>query len=357
MRVFLYTPFYPPQSQAAAIRCYWLASTMKNAGHKVDVMSSIETHESTRLHFNPADNKKGFLRRLLFEVLAGIELFFEIFSTNYDLYILSSPPFITILIAHLACRIRGHKYLIDVRDIYPDVYFAQGLIKEESLLGKIIHKFTKKMYRKAVGVTSVTPGLVEKIKALEPLANVELLINGFDRDLFKPSKDKFDNFTVIFHGNMGKVQNLSTILKVAEKLQDQNIDFFFIGEGPQAELFQGPLPKNVKYLGAKNYSEIPQIISKAHVGFSARRDDDIGSDAFPVKVFEYLGVGIPVIMTPKAGVMSKLVHNGIFEFGNDEVEAIASKILDLKTSGETVELKEEMSRQAVSKKILKFLQP
>jgi glycosyltransferase involved in cell wall biosynthesis len=258
------------------------------------------------------------------------------------------------MIAHMACVIRKKKYIIDVRDIYPDVYFAQGLIRENSILGRFVKRMTSSMYSGAHGVLSVTPGLVQKIKRLSPLARVELLINGYDRELFSPSKEKFTRFTVIFHGNMGKIQNIPVILSVAKLLEEEEIDFIFIGEGPQAELFKKDLPKNVKYLGSKNYSEIPSFIAKAHIGFSARRDDDIGADAFPVKVFEYIGVGIPVIMTPANGMMLNMVQSGIYEFQNSQIEEMAKKILEIKNTGEGVILKDNLSRQDISKKILEF---
>jgi glycosyltransferase involved in cell wall biosynthesis len=354
VKIFVYTPFYPPQPQAAAVRSYWIIKALKDARHEVNVYSSIKTDDSKKLIFNPADNKQTFLKRLFFEILAGVELFFRIFFSNKDLYILSSPPFITILIASLGCFLKKKKYIIDVRDIYPDIYFAQGLIREKSLLAILIKKVTSFMYSHAHVTLSVTPGLVKKIKNLSPTSKVELLINGYDRDLFKPCDEKFKNFTVIFHGNMGQVQNIPIILEVAKLLENENVDFHFIGEGPQAQLFKGELTQNVKYLGSKDYKEIPSYISKAHIGFSARRDDEIGADAFPVKVFEYLGVGIPIIMTPPSKVMPTMVHSGIYEFENSQIKEMADKILELKKSGERVVLKDNLSRQDVSKKILKF---
>jgi glycosyltransferase involved in cell wall biosynthesis len=353
VNIFFYTPFYPPQSQAAAVRCYWLVQALKGAGHSVDVRSSVETNDSCKLAFNPADNKQSFAKRLIYEILAGIELSMEIFASPAELFVLSSPPFITVSIAHLACRLRGKKYILDVRDIYPEVYFAQGLIKEASLLGRLVKKFTARMYAGAHGVITVTPGLVQKIQRLAHGARVELIINGYDRDLFRPSAEKYEKFTVIFHGNMGKVQNLASILKVAEKLSGhQDIEFIFIGEGPQSELLKKTRLPNVRYLGARAYTEIPALISRAHVGFSARRDDDIGSDAFPVKAFEYLGVGIPVIITPKSGSMTELAGEGVFEFSNEETDAIAALILRLKSSGYRLEGSKAFARQDISKKIL-----
>lgn len=359
MKILYYTPFYPPQSTAAAVRSFWNIKSLKDAGHGVRVISSVQTSDSEKLGFNPADNKQSFLKRLIFEVLAGIELFFKILLSQDQVVILSTPPFITVSIAHLACRLKNTKYIIDVRDIYPDVYFAQGLLKKESLLGKLILRFTKGMYENSHAVVTVTPGLVSKIKNLAPLTrNIELLLNGFDRELFRPTKEKYEKFTVIFHGTMGKIQHLQTILDVAEELQEySDIEFVFIGEGPQAELLKATKLSYVKYLGPKNYDEIPTLISRAHVGISSRRDDDIGADAFPVKVFEYLGVGIPVIMTPKTGIMSQLVGNGLFEFSNQDIKAIAQKILELKEVEITLQAPEKFSRQQESKKILKLLPP
>lgn len=286
--------------------------------------------------------------------MAGIELFFRILLTEHKTVILSSPPFITIAIAHLACRLKNKKYLLDIRDIYPDVYFAQGLLKPDSLIGKIIKLLTREMYENASSVITVTPGIVEKIKLAAPkVKKVELLINGFDSSIFKPNNDKYEKFTVIFHGNMGNIQAIPTILNVAQVLEHHSdIEFIFIGNGPQAELLEKCQLKNVRYLGPKDYLAIPNLISRAHIGFSARRDDEIGADAFPVKVFEYLGVGLPVILTPKAGVMTKLIPDGIFEFRNDEIKEMANKILELQKQKENIKISRDFSRQEVSRKIL-----
>lgn len=357
MKITLYTPFYPPQSQAAAVRCYWLARSLGEANHQVDVLTSISTPESKSLIFKPADNKQSFLKRLIFELLTGIELFFRLLFKSNGIVILSTPPFITTSIAHLACRVKGTKYIIDVRDIYPDIYFAEGLIKETSLLGNLVNSYTQKMYENSYAIFATTPGHVKKIKKLAPKAkSVELLLNGYDQDIFKPSNEKYPQFTIMFHGNMGKIQSLSTILKVAKSLiQYEDIQFIFIGEGPQSKLVEECGLKNVQYWGSKNYKEIAGLIAKAHVGFSARRDDEIGSDAFPVKVFEYLGVGIPVILTPKSGHMTKLIPEGIFEYANDDIEQISEKILELKNSSAAVSISARFSRQESSKTILSFI--
>lgn len=357
MKVFFFTPFIPPQPQAAAVRCYWLIRTLKQAGHTVEVFSSMETPESKALYISPADNKKSFARRLFFEFLTGLELFLRILFSKADVYVLSSPPFVTISIAHLGARIKGAKYLLDIRDIYPEIFFAQGLIKEDSLAGRVAKGFTSWMYKGAEVVATVTPSLVNKIKSSSPESkNVFLLLNGYDKDLFLPSSEKFSKFTVIFHGNMGKIQDLPTILKVAELLSvHEDIEFLFVGGGPQEELLLKTKLKNVRYLGTKPYDEIPALIARAHIGFSARRSDEIGTDALPVKAFEYLGVGLPVILTPKTGVMTQFSKNGVLEFDNTEINAIAQKILELKSAYPKVALDQDISRQESSKLLLRYL--
>jgi hypothetical protein len=59
-------------------------------------------------------------------------------------------------------------------------------------------------------------------------------------------------------------------------------------------------------------------------------------------------------MTPANGVMINMVQSGIYEFQNSQIEEMAKKILEIKNTGEGVILKDNLSRQDISKKILEF---
>ena len=69
-------------------------------------------------------------------------------------------------------------------------------------------------------------------------------------------------------------------------------------------------------------------IERCHVGLCLRMDDDVSRDAFPVKVWEYLGLGMPSIVTPhcEAGEFLERHSCGI-QFPAGDVDAIVSAVL------------------------------
>lgn len=55
--------------------------------------------------------------------------------------------------------------------------------------------------------------------------------------------------------------------------------------------------KNVHIIGAINYNEVPQLINGFDVAIIPFKKDEVSSTIFPIKLFEYLGAGKPVIAT------------------------------------------------------------
>jgi glycosyltransferase involved in cell wall biosynthesis len=314
--------------------------------------------EATKLWLSFGKNKSSLIIRLFFEIISGLELLIRIINSKSELVILSSPPFITVFIAHFGARYKKIPYILDIRDLYPDIYYHQGLIKKDGSIGKFLEKLTRNMYLHAKSIMTVNEYLKEKIiETAGQNVPVEIIVNGYDHTLFKESNEKFEKFTIVFHGNMGKVQNLNTIIECAEKLKNHtDINFLFIGIGPQSKILKETKLKNITYIGEKSYIQTSRLIAKAHIGISCRIDDPIGAEAIPVKVFEYLGVNIPTIVTPlSSNLYSQYVSDGIYEFKNEDINGIVAKILDLKSNYQKPKMKINLSRQELSKKLIDII--
>lgn len=353
MKVLYFTPFYPPQGEAAATRAYWFVKVLKEAGHTVSVLNASD------FSFRVASNKDRALKRLIRENLTGIELFFKILTSRHDILVLSSPPFFSVIWGAFAAILSKQKYILDVRDLYPEIFFELGMIKKESTFGIFAQKITRFMYKRAQGVMTVTQGLCNEIEEYQVI-KPSLVMNGYDSDLFFPGslKEKFEKFTLVFHGTLGKVQNINTLLKLAKELEDENIDIVIAGEGPKAQEIVEANMKNIRFLGNIPYSEIPSLLRKCHLGLSFRTDDKIGKEAFPVKVFEYVGCGIPVILAPKgeAGSMIEGLQLGL-EFDNSQIWEMKKAILELKEEGNfNSKSSAQFTRETQARKILGLLQ-
>lgn len=354
MKICYFTPYYPPQSEAAATRSYWFIKTLSEAGHEVKIITN------SRMYLKLATNKERAIKRLFKENLVGIELFFRLLLSKSQLVVLSSPPYFTVMWGIFACWIIKRKYILDIRDLYPEVFFEMGLIPEESFLIKVAKRTTKCAYQRALGIMTVTQGLANEIKAYG-INNTKIVLarNGFDPELFYPgeAEDKFERFTLIFQGTLGKAQNIETLLHLAKELEtDPEIEIVVAGSGPKLQEILKAKRPNIRYLGNLSYQEIPSLLRKCHVGLSFRTDDKIGNKAFPVKVFEYIGSGLPVILSPK-GEAGRIIEREKLgkEFGNLEVKDIKEHIQIIKRKYPQIKNHSLFSRKVASKKILDLL--
>lgn len=352
MKILYFTPYFSPQSEAAATRAYWFYKILDEAGHTVSILNA------TKFKLRPASNKDRAIIRLLKENLTGIELFFRIIASRNDVIILSSPPFFSVLWGAFGAIASGQKYILDVRDLYPEIFFELNMIKENSVFGWLAKEFTKFLYRRACSIMTVTQGLcreIEKYKGKTP----HLVMNGYDPDIFFPGRpeEKFGRFTLVFHGILGRVQNIDTLLKLAKELEPDDLDIIVAGDGPKSQEIINENRTNIRFLGNLPYSEIPALLRKCHVGLSFRTDDKIGKEAFPVKVFEYIGCGLPVIMSPPGEAGAIVQENSLgLEFENADFCKMADAIRQYRKEMITLNGKfERLSRREQARKILKIL--
>jgi glycosyltransferase involved in cell wall biosynthesis len=357
MKIFYFTPFYPPQGEAAATRNYWFVRTLREE-NQVEVYSSVKVSGVHELFLKTASNKAGLLTRLIMEILVGIELFLRILFNSSELFVFSSPPFFTCLMASWAVRIKGQRYIADIRDLYPEVFFEMKVISRESLPGKMLKTFARSYYYHAHNIITVTEGLKKYIGEYGFSKKVHLIRNGYDNEIFYPSTSgKFPKFSLVFHGTLGKAQNIKTLLDVAKRLESHpEMEILVAGDGPKLEELLRANRPNIRYLGILDYQAIPQILRQCHVGLSFRTDDMIGKEAFPVKVFEYVGCGLPVILTPKGEASDIIEERGLGKgFENSEIEAIFQEIEAIWASKRTYQTSQEFSRKNSSQQIKTLL--
>jgi len=369
VNIGIFCDAFRPENKAVAIRLYYLAEAFQKKGFNVVVQTSTRNASDSKLNvrhniFNAPSNEGSNLARLLGEVLLGTEMFFRVLFSRYDLVLISSPPFVASCMGSWAAKIRGTPYIFDVRDEYPEVFISAGLISEKSMIGRMLLLIEKLAYRNALIVTTVTEGICKRIdEKLKTQNRAVLLRNGFDGDLFMPSAEKEKMFSIIFHGNIGKFQDPELILKIARKAHAENlaIQFNVIGWGNNDDMLKKEIPPNVRYLGKVDYNKIPALISKAHLGISFRSDDLISKNSFPVKIYEYIGVGLPVMVTPRSEAGDFVEKNQMgFQFDPDDMDGIFNKIQSLHAdhsklsvlAQHVVSIRSDFSRQSLSEKFV-----
>jgi glycosyltransferase involved in cell wall biosynthesis len=296
------------------------------------------------------DSGAGLLSRTYREIALGMLAGRRVTATTTTGVLISSPAFISALLVALWCRLKRVPYVLEVRDVYPDAYVEAGLIGAESLLARIMRSWAKTMYAGATAIITVTKGLAEAVRAPAKTTPIENFYNGFPAHLLSiEPKEKHARFTLCFHGTLGFFQDVETLKRVAARLEDHSIDVVVIGYGrKEAELAQRT--PNLRFLGRLSFTETIHEVSRCHVGLCLRNDEGISRDAFPVKVWEYLGLGIPSIVTPNCEAGEFLVRNGCgYQTSAGDVDTVVAHVLQLRSDADELAAMSERCR-AVSER-------
>ena len=128
-------------------------------------------------------------------------------------------------------------------------------------------------------------------------------------------------------GYVGGIHNwvdVDLIVETAKLLPDA----VFVLIGPALKSLQ---PKfagagNILYLGPKPYSELIRYVSYFKVGIIPFKLNLLNESTNPIKLYEYLGAGLPVVSTSMQEVVSH-AEEGIVYIA-DEPEAFAGKIVE-----------------------------
>jgi len=226
----------------------------------------------------------------------------------------------------IVAQLKKAKFVLDVRDIWPDSIATTGQIRPDSLMYRMAKHVERWLYRAAYRITCVARPMAEYIAGygVEPPAVIYNAIPGayldsveaVERDMSSVSAADAP-LTIAYVGNMGYCQNLGLVVAAAEKLQtagERGIRFLLVGEGVE----KAKLETRVREVGLKNV-EIRGAVSKSEalrisVGSSALvlllKDDGTMDKTIPSKMFDYLAAGRPILFGLQGEARSILGSSG-----------------------------------------------
>lgn len=332
----------PPYSGAAALRGHSVVSGLAllrdQTRDAVRVFtttraaSRIPGAEVVSIDVPEVENSEGLVARMIGEIRMGLAAARVMFgASRCDLAIISTPGYLTALIITARARRKRIPYVVELRDVYPQVYAEAGLLRRGSLPYRFFAKRSRRMYEGARLVIAATRGLAREVTQESPQARVAHVYNGFPSSLRSRKATKHRRFTVCFHGTMGFFQDIETLLRVAERLAPYDIEMVVIGYGRKEGLLQEARLQNLHFLGRLSFERTIEEVERCHLGLCLRLDDGISKDAFPVKIWEYLGLGIPSIVTPPCEAGDFLEAEGCgLQLPAGNVESLVETVLRLK---------------------------
>jgi glycosyltransferase involved in cell wall biosynthesis len=116
-----------------------------------------------------------------------------------------------------------------------------------------------------------------------------------------------------------------------------------VGPGdPRTDISELAAEPNIHLLGPRVYSELPAVLRAADAGLIPYARNELTESIFPMKVYEYLAAGRPVVSTPLPAL------EGIAEVATAPDAAGIAELLDQALAGDDEERRSERSRVAAS---------
>ena len=330
---------YTPMPAAAASRVRPWVEVLDGLGATVRVLTSKSADASPlieRSFFSAPCNRASLILRLIQEIFLGVDLGLRIFlkRRKTKLCLITSPPFFMACICSAFARCSGTPYFMDVRDRYPRVLVDLGVLNSSGILHKSFSALERWVCSGAISLTTVTQGLKMEIGEAFPAKEMYYLPNGYDEEVFTDdllSVKKAMEFTVVYHGRLGRFYDLQTYLEVIKLVEraDPSIRFLMIGDLPE-ELSQTGC-RNLTILPAMQLDDLAKQLASCHLGLCLLRELPAMKKAFPAKAYDFIGAGLPMLVGPGGELADAVERMGCgVSFAKVYPEKVAQFIVELK---------------------------
>lgn len=219
--------------------------------------------------------------------------------------------------------IKNKKYIIEVND--PAIPLYSGI------KGKIYTKLIKRKFKKCYSIITQTETLKNILKDYTK-KQIDVIPNGVDTKNFRPKiknnvrkefKIKKNEKIIVFVGAFMQWHGVQDIPEIAINIPEAK--FLIIGEGPlYSEIKEkSKTIKNIILTGAVDSQKIPQLLAAGDIliaPFNTTRFNKLEKYGFwwsPVKLFEYMAAGKPIISYDYTEVKNIVGEAGILAHKGD----------------------------------------
>lgn len=330
MRVLYFHQHFSTPQGTTGIRSYEMARRLIARGHEVTMVCGRYQGGQTGLtspfvrgcrrgrvdgidiiEFDLAySNSDGFIKRAMTFMKFALNSIGLALTEHYDVLFATTTPLTAGIPGIFARGLRGKPFVFEVRDLWPELPKAMGVIRNPLALGAM-SLLEWISYHSAQRLIGLSPGIVEGIARRGISRNKILLVpNGCDLDIFaatvapwRPEGVNEKDLLAVFTGTHGIANGLGAVLDAAAELKRrgrEDIRLLLIGQGKLKPLLQAHAERE----GLHNVVFHPPVSKARLAGLMAGSDLGLqilsNVPAFyygtsPNKFFDYIASGLPVL--------------------------------------------------------------
>ncbi len=331
MKILYFHQHFSTPSGSTGTRSYEMSKALVQAGHDVTIVCGTYSGGVTGLNgqFHKGkregmvngiriielqlsySNYQGFFQRsLIFLKFALLSIGIAL-REPCDLVFATTTPLTAGLPGICARWLRRKRFVFEVRDLWPELPKAMGVIRNPVVLG-CMSWLEWLSYRSAHACIGLSPGIVEGIRRRSKSdQRVSMIPNGCDLSFFsqsnineiRPEGVCRSDLMAVFTGAHGMANGLDTVIGAAEVLQHRarkDIKLVFIGDGKLkpalcAQVAEKKL-KNCIFIDPVSKNELVGYLKSADIGLMILANiPAFYYGTSPNKFFDYLAIGLPVL--------------------------------------------------------------
>jgi glycosyltransferase involved in cell wall biosynthesis len=255
-------------------------------------------------------NNDGFFKRALTFLAFAARSIGLAFTEKYDVLFATTTPLTAGIPGVFARWLRGKPFVFEVRDLWPELPRAMGVIRNPLVLGAM-SVLEWASYHSANRLIGLSPGIVEGIARRGiPRECIALVPNGCDLDIFagtaepwRPAHVQASDLLAVFAGTLGVANGLDALLDAAGELKRRgrnDIKLLLIGQGKLKAGLQARAGRedldNVVFHEPVNKLRLAGLMAATDVGLQILANvPAFYYGTSPNKFFDYLAAGLPVL--------------------------------------------------------------
>lgn len=358
--LFLCQYFYPEYVSSATLP-YDTAKAISNAGYKVGALCGypkeymdscsvpkreiVDGIDIKRMRYVEVDRNKK-IGRLVNYFSFLISSFFHLFElSKYRLvFVYSNPPLLSI-VASIAKKLFGTRFIFVAYDLYPEIAVETGTISDSSLAAKTMRFINHQVFKTANGVVALSRDMKNFISSSRHFnpKRIAVIPNWYEdvSDIFSILKDndftkQFKNkFVVSYLGNMGTCQDMDTIMDSVVKLSGyEDIVFLLAGHGNKVSQIKSYVKeKQLNNVIIYDFLHGDDYYNALRVSDCSILSLKLGITSFcsPSKAYGYMMAGNAIIAVMDECDITREIDNCEYGFSvrNGDSKSLADGILNL----------------------------
>jgi glycosyltransferase involved in cell wall biosynthesis len=274
-----------------------------------------------------------------FFVLAAIGVSWLHLRRRYDVVQAHTMPDFVVFTAGIA-KLLGAKVLLDVHDLVPELYESKFGLSESHRAIRLLRWIERKSVAFADSAIAVhKPQLDALVSHGNPREKFNILLNAPDPTFFSQRARHASNstFKLVYHGTIAPRHGLETAVRAVARARDQidQVEFLILGVGdgvPRIERLVRELELDEIVLVPKTMvplEELLPLISDADVGVVPILDDGFTKYMLPVKLLEYVALGIPIVCSETETIRAYFDDTMLAFFPPGDEQALAERLVEL----------------------------